>query len=150
MKFSSQIEIEKSPEIVWACIADPDLLLEWNPKIEAIEALGPKEPALHRKYRFAFQMSSKKQKCDTELTEFNYPNSLTWSYQGVSKDQKWSVTDRYALESSNERTLLRRELDLSKAPLPKWIRPIVWFIMKFGRPVGTTQLQALKAFAESL
>jgi Polyketide cyclase / dehydrase and lipid transport. len=151
MKLRSKITINAAPETIWALIAEPDLIAQWNPKLVAATPDGPKEAGFGHSYQFTFRMTKRESHCQATLTRFDHPKSLTWDYHGTTEQgTPWTVQDQFTLDAKGPSTRVSRCLDLSRAPLPGWAKPIVWLITTFGKPVDTPQLEELKRLAESL
>jgi len=148
MKLYSEILIQAERDVVWALISEPEFIPQWNQKIVQIKPLADPAPALGREYRFTFKMSRKEQLCEASITELNAPQSLTWRFQGLHKQKRWLVEDSYQLTQQGGGTQLKRCLDMQEVPIPRWIRPLIWYIMKFGKPVGQSELEKLRALAE--
>lgn len=151
MKQRAHIDIAAAPELIWPLVADPEWMPGWNEKIVSTRALGARQPALAANYEFMFRMSKSKESTVAQATirEFEALQLVEWVYSGTSGRKSWTVIDRFRLESHGNTTRLHRFLDISKAPLPVWIRPVVWFVFKFGRPVGQTNLQRIRELVET-
>lgn len=150
MKQHSYIDIADTPEVIWPVVADAEWLAGWNEKIVSVKALGSSRPALAANYEFTFQMSksSATTVCEATLSQFKPHELVEWTYFGTYKQKHWQVVDRFRLKVRGNQTRLYRDLDISQAPLPTWIRPLVWLVFKFGRPVGQTNLQRIKELVE--
>jgi hypothetical protein len=52
------------------------------------------------------------------------------------------VTERVTLKPRGSRTIVVKDVVMRHSGLPWWAIPLVWFISRFGRPVGENRLKA--------
>lgn len=148
MKLRSKIKIQATPETIWALVTEPEFIQQWNSKLIAYEAESDEPKG---RYRFTFRMSQKETPCAAMILASTYPEELTWEFSSATeKGTHWEIQDHYKLSAKGDGTQLSRIVDLSGAPIPTWVKPIIWFIMTFGQPVDTPHLEQLRRLAEDL
>lgn len=150
MKQRSRINIHTPAEELWAWLVEPEFIAEWNNKLLGAQPLQPTPPQLNSRYRFTYRLSGSEQQCEGIITKFAPWRELQWTFKGTHKQKHWQVTESYLLTEKAGCTRLVRTVDLTHTPIPTLLRPLIWIILRFGRSVGPTAMQQLKALAEPM
>ena len=149
MLIKDQIDIDAPPDQVWPFLIDPVLQAAWNPKIISIDRPhdGPVRPG--DTYVMHARLSDKQSTSRVEVVDVITPQKLVYQHHMTEAGSGFVVTETYTLSEKGRGTRVRHTIDLSQTPIPLLLRPVIWLVMKFGKPVGEPQLGGLKQMIES-
>jgi uncharacterized protein YndB with AHSA1/START domain len=149
MRIVQRVEIDASPDEVWPYVADPVLVSIWNPKVVAVDRLreGPVETG--EQFEMTYRMSRGDRRSTVEVLAAEAPCRLVIRHTPCERPERGCAVEHYVLEMRRGRTRLTQTLDLSRAGVPLWARPLIWLIMKLGKPKGTPCLELLRDAVES-
>ncbi len=146
----SRITIDAPPERVWMFVADPVMESAWNPKIVAIDrdAEGPVRTG--ERFEMEFVMSGTGSRCEAEALEASPPGLLVYRYRMLDERLEGSVDIRYTLEPKGDGTRLVQSIDMRGMGISWPVRALIWFVTRFGTPVGKPYLEELKGQVEAI
>ena len=155
MIIRQQININALPEKVWKFIADPNRVMQWNPKLKRVEKVSISPVGLNYRYEALYEMNKKQNVLSCEMVQFEKPAYLKIEYREKNMSdpagQNRSVTEEYFSkpEGSGSGTFLEQVVTIRDSSIPLWARMLIKWIMSFGKPVGQTYLEKLKQLVEA-
>jgi uncharacterized protein YndB with AHSA1/START domain len=144
MRFRERTEINRPVVHVWRFVITPELFLQWNDKVVEMEARGTFQLGQH--FHTRYQMSGKQLQCWSALTAIEEGRLLelqqgNCSGKGVHGDIK--VIERITLEEKHGRTVVIKDVHMMNHGIPWFVVPLIWFIRRFGKPVGRDKLKEM-------
>jgi uncharacterized protein YndB with AHSA1/START domain len=144
MRIRERTEIDRPAAHVWHFIITPELFLRWNDKVVESEARGAFQ--LGQRFHTRYQMTGKQLQCWSAVTALEEGRLLELQHgncsgKGVHGDIK--VIERITLEEKHSRTIVIKDVHMMNHGIPWFIVPIIWFITRFGKPVGKNRLKEL-------
>jgi len=134
---SDSIEIAASLEEVWPFVADPVGQATWNEKIVEVRRHSDQAVRLGETFGMTYRMSGK----DT-------PNEVHFRHQYRWKSRFRYAVEKYRLQQQGDCVEVTQEIDLSETGIPWFFRALIWFISRFGKSVGKSNMERLKAAIE--
>ncbi len=150
MKVRESIQIDAPPETVWFFLDDPELVQKWSPKLVDWEPVSEGEKRQGYTFRIRNQMGSRLIWSQAVFSEYQPYTHLVWTMSFPDHPKRHPATLTFTLVPNGNGTHLTQELDLNKKNIPLFWRPIVRFIMAFGKPQGEPMLSRLKRLAEGI
>ena len=144
MRFRERTEINRPVVHVWRFVITPELFLQWNDKVVEMEARGTFQLGQH--FHTRYQMSGKQLQCWSALTAIEEGRLLELQHgncsgKGVHGDIK--VIERITLEEKHGRTIVIKDVHMMNHGIPWFVVPLIWFIRRFGKPVGRDKLKEM-------
>jgi uncharacterized protein YndB with AHSA1/START domain len=145
-----RITIKAAPERIWTLLADPAHWGLWNPKFISIirSRSGSVVPGEQ------FSMVTRMKRGDTPseiMVREVMPLRRVKVHQVFSqKNRTRHVEVNLELSSKNGGIEVTQSLDHRHAGIPLVFQLLLWFIHRFGKPVGAGPLERLKSLAESV
>jgi len=144
MRFRERTEINRPVVHVWRFVITPELFLQWNDKVVEMEARGTFQLGQH--FHTRYQMSGKQLQCWSALTAIEEGRLLELQHgncsgKGVHGDIK--VIERITLEEKHGRTVVIKDVHMMNHGIPWFVVPLIWFIRRFGKPVGRDKLKEM-------
>ena len=147
MNIHDSIQINRSPEKVWAFVENPELMKQWNPKVQWVTA-GDQKRGPGFVYGITYVMSGKAQEFRGEYVTYEPLRSLVIRLTSPTLPQTSFVEERYTLTDKGNSTLLEQRIEINNSGINIFWRLLVAFIMWFGKPVGKRYLETLKELVE--
>jgi uncharacterized protein YndB with AHSA1/START domain len=147
LNIHDSIRIDRPPDKVWEFVENPELMKQWNPKVQWVTA-GPQRRAQGFVYGITYVMSGKAQEFRGEYVSYEPPRSLVIRLTSASMAQGSFVEERYTLSDKDNSTLLEQRIVVKNSGTNILLRFLVAFIMRFGKPVGKRYLETLKELVE--
>lgn len=144
MKLHDRSEIGRPAAAVWPFIVTAERFRQWNDKIIDIEARG--EFRLGQAFHTQYRMSGREMRCWSKVTALEPGRLLELRHgncSGKGTPHALEVTERVTLEEQDGRTVVRKEITVRNHGVPWIIRPLIWFVTRFGKPVGKDKLKEL-------
>ena len=148
MTIRDSVDINAPVDVVWPWVQNPENMARWNPKVQKVTAMSPPY-TLGYKYGIMYEMNNKVTEFSAEFVEFDPPHRLTIRLSTTMMDQSFFVEEKYVMEAHNGSTHLTQEVIVHDSSVSIFWSILVWFIMRFGKPVGERYLEKLKALIES-
>jgi carbon monoxide dehydrogenase subunit G len=149
MKTTDQIDIDATPEQVWPFLADPVLQAAWNPKIISIDRPCEGLVRIGETYRMTAKHTNAQQDSEVHVVDVIEAQQLTFEHRTAEAGTGFVVIEAITLTPMGAGTRVEQTVDLSKTPIPWLLRPVIRFVMKFGKRAGGSQLIGLKQMVES-
>jgi uncharacterized protein YndB with AHSA1/START domain len=153
MRLHEEVVTRATPERVWELIADPENHGRWNPHVVGTERISCGEPAFGARYRVTYELSGRRSEFDAVVVEFSPPKRwaarLEERTQGDGRNFGRYMTETYTVVPHGNRVHVAHDVEIVLAGVPLWLRALVWFIQKLGRPTEPTIMQRFGELAES-
>lgn len=149
MKIKEQIDIQAQPSQVWPFLVDPVIQAAWNPKIISIDRAHDGPVTVGESFQMIAKMSGKESTSHVEVTEVLPDERLAFLHRVTGDTFEQVVTETFTLRPKANATRVSQVIDLSRTRLPWWVKPIIWLVMTFGKPMGEPPLAKLKQMIES-
>ncbi len=147
MTIRDSVDINAPVDVVWLWVQNPENMGRWNPKVQKVTAMSPPY-RLGYKYGIMYAMNNKVTEYSAEFVEFDPPFRLTIRLSTTMMDQSFFVEEKYLLESRNNATHLSQEIVVHDSKVNVFWNILIWFITRFGKPVGERYLEKLKSLVE--
>lgn len=151
MHIRERIVIHASPEKIWAVLSDIQRLPEWNKKAHSVRSTDL-QSGVGLRWRVDYRMKKKQSIYDLTVARQSPPHHLHLEIKEASvmgADRKpVEVTEIFELVPQGENTLVKHEVTVREDNIPWFFRPLVWLVMRFGKPVGGGPLEHLKKIVE--
>ena len=144
MILKERTEIDRPAAHVWRFIVTPELFLQWNDKVVEMEARGAFQLGQH--FHTRYEMSRKQLQCWSQVTRLEEGRLLELQHgncsgKGVHGDIK--VVERITLEEKGDSTIVTKDVLMTNHGIPWFFIPLIWFINRFGKPVGKDKLKEM-------
>lgn len=136
--------IDRPASAVWPFVATAEYFRQWNDKIVDIETAG--EFHLGQAFHTRYRMSGKEMTCWSKVSALEPERLLELHHgncEGRGARRELEVIERIILEEKADRTIVRKEITVSNHGVPWLLRPLIWFITRFGKPAGKDRLKEL-------
>jgi uncharacterized protein YndB with AHSA1/START domain len=149
MKHHDSIDIAAPPETVWPLLADPQQMADWHEKLVAVRRSATGPVRLGDRFGTRYTLSGRENDAEAEVIRCQPPAAITYRHHFSLKQCTGYVDESFDLEYDGEVTRVKQTLDFSKSGLPLWARGLMWFVSRFGKPVGPSLFEPLKQTAEA-
>ena len=144
MRLRERTEIERPVARVWPYVIRPEYFQRWNPKISSMDARG--EFRLGQPFTTHYRWRAKELQCVSIATEIQDGRVLTLRHSspvgpGIRRDME--ILERVTLEEAGGRTIVTKVVDVEHHGVPWLLLPLIWFVSRFGRPVGPNPLKTM-------
>ena len=148
MKLEEQITIRASVDTVWPMLADPAHWAQWHNKLVELrrDATGPLRGGEH--FHATFQLKRRPRPCQVQVRECLPPTRLALREEYEHQQRFRHVDITFELHPDGEGTRVCQQLDLRGTGIPWVLRAFIWWIHRFGRPVGLSPLERLRQLIE--
>jgi uncharacterized protein YndB with AHSA1/START domain len=148
MILRDSVQINAPPEKVWRFIEDPERMKLWNPKIQSITPISWGERSIGTRYQITYVMSQKAREFFAEITEYRKAEKLVIRLiQRDSRPQSY-VEEIYELGPHAGNTFLEQRIEIHDSSINIFLRLLISFIRRFGKPEGQKYLDTLKELVE--
>jgi hypothetical protein len=144
MKLRDRSEIDRPASHVWRYVITPELFRQWNDKIIELDARGAFQ--LGQRFSTRYEMSRKQILCRSTVTALEESRLLELRHgncSGSGIDREFEVIERITLEEINGRTTVTKDVIVGNSGMPWFLAPLIWFINRFGKPVGKDKLKEM-------
>lgn len=124
-------------------------MAEWNPKIVSVPDNVGVISSVGQRFEMTFSMSGKTRKSLAEVRTFEPFTHLVIRHHFTETLHPTSCDEEYELVAVEGGTRIRQRITFGKGTIPWFWRAVIWFITRFGRPVGETYLEALRTLVEN-
>jgi len=144
MKLHDRSEIDRPAALVWRYIVTPELFLQWNDKVVAMEARDAFQ--LDQHFHTRYEMNGKQLQCWSSVTAIEKERLLELRHgncagKGMHRDIE--VIERISLFEKGGRTVVTKNVTVRNSGVPWYFAPLIWFITRLGTPVGKDKLKEL-------
>ena len=148
MTMVDSIKISASPEEVWPFVADPVGHAVWNEKIVDVRRESDQAVWLGERFGITFRMSGKDRESEAEVVVCEPPHEVHFRHQYRWKSQFRYVVEKYRLKQIGDQVEVTQEIDMTGTGIPWIFRALIWFISRFGKSEGQSNMEKLKEAVE--
>jgi len=145
MILHERMHLNATPDQIWAILADPPLMEQWDPKCVRCQADGnPVRAGL--RYRATFRLSGPEQETQCEVLECRPGRTLAIRFT-TQAPRGGQVDETFRLQSSGEGTEVTHEIDFKHSGLPWWLKVFMKVLDLFGHQRGKSSLDGIAELA---
>ena len=152
MKIEEEVVTRATPRKAWDLISDPSLHTLWNPHIVATDTAGSDTPGPGQRYRVTYELSGKRTELEAQVIEFSpetrWVARLEERIHGTGEHFDRYMVEQYTLAPHRGGTRVRHEVVIHHSGVNVFLRALIWFVMKTGKPQGQPFLDRFRELAE--
>jgi hypothetical protein len=148
MHIKDSIIIDAPIDKVWRHIASPDVWSLFNAKIGKCEQISEQGSRIGSVYSIDFLMGTKSTSTRCEIVDLQIGKRIQVRSTLSDPGQHACGILTYELEDLGFKTKVTEKTDAVIPGINIFGRVIIWFISRFGRPEGETNLMKLKRIVE--
>ncbi len=148
MILTDSVHINAPPERVWQYLEDPERMKLWNPKIKDVVPIFWGQRSKGFRYRITYVMGAREREFSAEIEEYQPCARLVIRHTGGSLPVTAYVQEMYELSSIGAGTLLTQTIRVHNLRVNFFLRLLVSFVIRFGKPTGKKYLEQLRELAE--
>ncbi|NLX95550.1 MAG: SRPBCC family protein [Rhodopirellula sp.] len=151
MKLKDQIVIDATSDRVWRYVGSPDRWPLFHVKAGQCRRVRSPGGIIGAEYDMDFRLGSKFSATRCEILDLRVGRLIRLrSTLPARREGGPSIAAciSYELEDLGRATRVRELLDLPIDGIPLLLRPLVWFLLRFGKPKGESSLVRLKRLVE--
>jgi uncharacterized protein YndB with AHSA1/START domain len=149
LKLSESTVITAPREIVWGFVTDPHHWLAWNARVKQVRRDRRGPVADGERFGAVFQLDGSSGDSQVEVSRCEPPGRLVLRQHYEWKRRPREIGIAISLTTVADGCRVVLETDLSRTGTPWLVRLLVWWVGRFGRPVGPSPLEELKRLAEA-
>ncbi|MCA9231052.1 MAG: SRPBCC family protein [Planctomycetales bacterium] len=143
------ISVSANLDQVWPFVSDPVGQATWNEKIIDVRRKSHEPLQLGEQFGITYRMSGRERDANVEVIVCNPPHEVQFRHQYRWKSQNRYAIEKYSMQQQGNLVQVVQEIDLRDAGIPWFLRPLVWFLNRYGKPVGQTTMESLKEVIEA-
>jgi len=148
MILTDSVRINAQPERVWQYLEDPERMKLWNPKIKEVVPISWGQRSRGFRYRITYVMGGRERESSAEIEEYLPCARLVIRHTGASLPLNAYAQEMYELSPTGGGTLLTQTIRVHNLRVNFFLRLLVFFVQRFGKPTGKKYLVQLKELAE--
>lgn len=152
MKLNDEIVIEATSDKVWQYVGSPEMWPLFHAKAGHCKQVSFQADAVGAKYDIEFRLGPKTSATRCEIEDRRIGRLITvkstFPHSSRQTEQTASVYMTYELEDLGRTTKVTEDIDISSVSIPLLLKPLIWFLTKFGKPREETTLMKLKRIIE--
>jgi uncharacterized protein YndB with AHSA1/START domain len=136
--------IARPAAAVWPYIATPELFQQWNDKVASMEARERFREG--QQFTTHYLWNGKAMQCLSLVTRLEEGRLLELRHTrmlGPAGRRDMEVTERIELSGEGERSTVTKTVTIKNIDIPLLLRPLIWFVTRFGKPKGEDRLKKL-------
>jgi len=144
MRIRERTEIARPAARVWPYVVRPELFAKWHPKIHAMDARG--EFRIGTPFTTHYLWNNTPLQCTSIVSALEPERVLELTHtnpMGRGINPAMRITERFTLEPARGGTVVTNTVDIENAEIPWFLRPLIWFVTRFGRPTAPNPLKML-------
>jgi uncharacterized protein YndB with AHSA1/START domain len=144
MRILQQSIISRPSAAVWPYIVIPEQFAKWNDKVASIEARERFRAG--QQFTTHYLWKGTELQCLSVVAKLEEGRLLEIRHTrciGPASHPDMKVTERVELEDQGDRSIVTKTVIVSNSAIPFLLRPLVWFISRFGKPTGEDKLKML-------
>jgi len=148
MATGDSIEIAANLEEVWPFLADPVGHAVWNEKVVDVRRKSGELVRLGERFGMTYRLSGKDSQVEVEVIVCDPLREIHFRHQYRWKSQFRYAVEKYRLHQIGNHVEVTQEIDMSEIGIPWIFRLLIWFISRFGKFVGQSNMERLKEAVE--
>ena len=144
MRIRQRTVIDRPAAQVWRHVIRPESFRRWNEKISALDAVG--EFRVGQPFTTHYLWRGKPLQCASIATDIQAGRVLELRHTapvGPGVPPNLEIRQRISLHPRGARTVVTRFVSIDNDGMPWFLRPLVWFVTRFGAPTGPDPLKVL-------
>ncbi|GGS01727.1 hypothetical protein GCM10010269_45790 [Streptomyces humidus] len=121
--FHESIDVDATPDDVWAYVIDPSHLPEWQASAVSAEAVDPGPPDVGSRVRVTRHVGSREMPMTMEYTEYDPPHA--WSLQGIDGPVRGRFHGEILPIDEGRRSRVIMDLDFEGKGMGRILVPLV-------------------------
>lgn len=150
MYLRDAVSIDRSAEVVWTIVGDPECIPLWNPRLVEIRQMLTQACHVGTRYHCTYAFNRKRATLQGEVIEYDPPRRLALRLHGDALAWNADVVESYTVTPEGHGARVVQEIQINNSGIPWYVRTLVWCIHKFGKPTGKPFLHELKTLVETL
>jgi uncharacterized protein YndB with AHSA1/START domain len=129
---------------VWPHIVTPEDFQKWNAKVVSMEARGTFQ--LGQRFVTHYMWRNKQIQCQSVAVRIEEGRLLELRHSspiGRGLNRELEVIERVTLEDQGARSVVTQDVHFRNHDLPWFLVPLMWFVTRFGKPVGRNRLKEM-------
>jgi hypothetical protein len=152
MTLNDEILIEATSDKVWEYVGSPEMWPLFHAKAGECKQVSSQADVVGAQYDIEFRLGSKTAVTRCEIIDRRIGGLIivksTLPDANRQAGRPMSACMTYELEDLGRTTKVTEDIDISGASIPFILKPLIWFITRFGKPSGETTLMGLKRVVE--
>ena len=152
MTLNDEILIEATSDKVWEYVGSPEMWPLFHAKAGECKQVSSQADVVGAQYDIEFRLGSKTAVTRCEIIDRRIGGLIivksTLPDANRQTGRPMSACMTYELEDLGRTTKVTEDIDISGASIPLLLKPLIWFITRFGKPSGETTLMGLKRVVE--
>ena len=151
MKLRETIQIQATPDVVWAYIGSPEVWSSFHVKARNTKLVSPQGGLVGSRYEMQLSVGGETKHSIGEIIDIQTGRLIRLKSELEPRPgQKASAVMAYELEDLGTKTRVYERVDIDSSRINFFIRAIIWFVSQFGSPKkgGETSLMKLKRIVE--
>jgi len=144
-----RITIKAAPERIWTLLVDPAHWSKWNPKFISIRRGRNGAVVPGEQFSMVTRLKRRDEPSEIMVREVMPLRRVIVRQLFTHKNRSRHVEVNIELAARADGIQVTQTLDHKHAGIPIVFEWLIWFIHKFGKPVGEAPLQRLKNLAEA-
>lgn len=142
MKMISSRTFNTSASEVWRIVSEPGNMPAWNPKCVSCDNTG--YGGVGSTFNAAFEMRGRRTEARGEVVSLKHEAEIRYRFEYEEAARIGSVDEVFIIKRKGiNRCILRHEVNFRRSTLPFWVKLLIGFIGRFGRPVGPDPLAGI-------
>lgn len=148
MKLRETAKIRASRETVWQLIADPAQWAAWNEKLVSFQRARTGPVVAGEQFSSRWTLNQNERQTNVLVLSVTPMEKIHLRQEFEFKNRTRHIDLIFAISGHAPRLRLDLSLDPAGSGAPLILRALMWFIQRFGKPVGTPFLENLRRLAE--
>lgn len=144
MHIRERTVINRPAAEVWPYIITPEVFQRWNEKVSSMEARGRFQ--LGQRFVTHYTWKNKQIQCQSVALRIEEGRLLELRHSspiGKGLNHDLEVVEWVTLEDGGVRSVVTKDVYFRHHDLPWFLVPLVWFVTRFGKPVGKNRLKEM-------
>ena len=147
MRLKQSITICADAAVVWPLIADPVRQADWNDKIVSIDRDRSGPACLGESYEMIYELAGRQRLSRVRVTVCEPPHRVSFLHSTNENSVERSAEEVYEIRPTRDGVQVVQS-NIARMHIPWLLRPLIWFVHRFGWRVGPQPLERLKQLAE--
>lgn len=149
MRIKEFITIDRSKEIVWEHVHDPNFMRTWNPRVHYISPDEKSLPGLNYRFKVNYEILGKPENFTGQVIEYEKNTRIRIIYKDENKKYPGYITESFELYETRNGTKLCHYFDFKHSGINYFIKLALYIIGFLSRPIGRSYLAKLKTSIET-
>jgi len=138
------IFIPAPAEQVWAAVAQPEMWSQWNSHVSDMRRSHRGPVSVGEQIDAVFTLNDRRSPSQVEIVVCEPPHRLVLKQHSEYRERIRSITVAFDIETRVDGVQFTQTMDLAESGTPWLLQLLVWWVHRFGRPVGSSTLEQLR------